>query len=69
MKSLEPISKEVGYDVIEASNDEIIPLTDLPDENQKLAIFDDFLNSGKKMTNGYETTSQTQETRIAVVYI
>ena len=48
LKSLEPISKEVGYDVIEASNDEIIPLTDLSDENQKLIIFDDYLNTGKK---------------------
>ena len=48
LKSLEPISKEVGYDVIEASNDEIIPLTDLSDENQQLIIFDDYLNTGKK---------------------
>ena len=48
LESLEPISKEVGYDVIEASNDEIIPLTDLPDENMKLIIFDDYLNTGKK---------------------
>ena len=35
LKSLEPISKQVGYDIIEARNDEIIPLTDLPDENKK----------------------------------
>ena len=48
LKSLEPISKEVGYDVIEASNDKIIPLTDLSDENQILIIFDDYLNTGKK---------------------
>ena len=47
-KSLEPISKDVGYDIIEASNDKIIPLTDLPDDNQKLVIFDDYLNTGKK---------------------
>ena len=48
LKSLEPISKQVGYNVIEASNDEIIPLTDLPDENQNIIIFDDYLNTGKK---------------------
>ena len=48
LKSLEPISKKFGYDVVEGSNDEIIPLTDLPDDNQKLVIFDDFLNTGKK---------------------
>ena len=47
-KSFEPISNEAGYDVIEASNDDIIPLTDLSDENQKLVIFDDYLNTGKK---------------------
>ena len=48
LKSFEPLSKEVGYDIIEASNDEIIPLTDLSDENQKLVIFDDYLNTGKR---------------------
>ena len=48
LKSLEPISKNVGYDVVEASNNEIIPLTDLPDDNQKLVIFDDYLNTGKR---------------------
>ena len=69
LKSLEPISKEVGYDVIEASNDEIIPLTDLSDQNQKLIIFDDYLNTGKKMTNGYVTTSPILETKTALVSI
>ena len=39
----QPISKEVGYDVIEASNDQIIPVSDLTDDNQKLVIFDDFV--------------------------
>ena len=48
LESFKPISKEVGYDIIEASNDDIIPLTDLSDENQKLIIFDDYLNTGKK---------------------
>ena len=28
-----PISKEVGYDVIKESNDEIVPLEDLDDES------------------------------------
>lgn len=48
LKSFEPISKQAGYDVVEASNDETIPLTDLSDENQKLVIFNDYLNTGKK---------------------
>ena len=41
LKSFKPISKHVGYGVVEASNDKIIPLADLPDNNQKLVIFDD----------------------------
>ena len=36
-------SDEVGYDVIEASNDEIIPVQDLDSDSQKIAIFDDFV--------------------------
>ena len=38
-----PISEEVGYDVIEESNDEIIPLEGLDNDNQKIVIFDDFV--------------------------
>ena len=43
MKLFQPISEEVGYDVIEVSNDQIIPVSDLNDDNQKLVIFDDFV--------------------------
>ena len=39
----QPISNEVGYDIIEASNDEIIPVNDLDSESQKIVIFDDFV--------------------------
>lgn len=45
LKTFEPLNKEVGYDIIEASNDEIIPLSKLSDDNQKLVIFDDYLNT------------------------
>ena len=48
LKSFEPISEEVGYDIIEATNGDIIPLDEMSDENQKLVIFDDYLNTGKK---------------------
>ena len=48
MKTFEPLKKEVGYDVIHVSNDKIIPLTELSDDNQKLVIFDDYLNTGTK---------------------
>ena len=43
MKMFQPISEEAGYDVIEFSNDQIIPVSDLNDDNQKLVIFDDFV--------------------------
>ena len=38
-----PISRECGYDVIEASNDEIMPVSEIDDESQKIVIFDDFV--------------------------
>ncbi|KAL9959302.1 hypothetical protein ACROYT_G032615 [Oculina patagonica] len=38
----QPISNEAGYDVIEARNDEIIPVGDLDGDSQKIVIFDDF---------------------------
>ena len=37
------ISKEAGYPIIEASNDQIIPVSEMTDHNQKLVIFDDFV--------------------------
>lgn len=38
-----PISDETGYSVIETSNDQIIPVSDLTDDDQKLVIFVDFV--------------------------
>ena len=43
METFAPISEEVGYDVIESSNDEIIPYEGLDGDNQKIVIFDDFV--------------------------
>lgn len=43
LETFRPISEEVGYDVIETSNDEIIPLDELDNDNQKIVIFDDFV--------------------------
>ena len=48
IKLFEPISEEIGYPIIETSNNEIIPLSELSDDNQKLVIFDDYLNTGTK---------------------
>ena len=33
-KKMRPISKEAGYDVIEMYNDEIIPVSEMDDNNQ-----------------------------------
>ena len=43
MDVFKPISDEAGYDVIEASNDKIIPVKNLDSESQKIVIFDDFV--------------------------
>ena len=43
LNMFEPISNDVGYDIIEVSNDQIIPVSELTDDNQKLVIFDDFV--------------------------
>ena len=39
----EKINPQVGYEVIEAHGDEIIPLEELPVDNQKIVIFDDLV--------------------------
>ena len=39
----ERINLKVGYEVIEAYDDEIIPLEELPVDNQKIVVFDDLL--------------------------
>ena len=39
----EKINPKVGYEVIEAHGDEIIPLEELPVDNQKIVVFDDLV--------------------------
>ena len=39
----EQINPKVGYEVIEAYGDEIIPLEELPADNQKIVVFDDLV--------------------------
>ena len=44
MKEMKEASEETGYNVMEVSNDAIIPITHLPYENnQKIIIFDDYV--------------------------
>ena len=48
LNTFDSISKETGYPVIEASNENIIPLDEISDDGQKIVIFDDYLNTGSK---------------------
>jgi len=43
MKTFTPISKEVGCNILEVSNDEIKPVSEMNGENKKLVIFDGFV--------------------------
>ena len=44
MKEMEEISNEAGYNIMEISNDDILPITQLPyEDNQKIIIFDDYV--------------------------
>ena len=43
MNKMNRISRETGYDILSVSNDIIIPINNLPyDDNQKIIIFDDY---------------------------
>ena len=44
LQTLTDISNSVGYNVLVCSNDDIIPVEELKDEDaQKIVIFDDFI--------------------------
>lgn len=42
------MSREVGYDVVEISKGEIVPLKGISDDDQKITIFDDYMVKKKK---------------------
>ena len=65
---MQPISDEVGYDVIEASNDKIIPVKDLDSKSQKLVIFDDFVceKNQKELVNYF---IQGRHKNCSVIYL
>ena len=43
IKKLSSISEQVGYNVIDYSNDEIMPVKDLDSSPQKIIVFDDYV--------------------------
>ena len=64
---LEEVSRIVGYDVMECSNDEVVPLDDLPNNNQKLVIFDDFLCEKQKRLIDYFISGRNKN--CSVIYL
>ena len=42
LREFEPANEEAGYEVISTSPDEILPVSELEDDGQKIIIFDDF---------------------------
>ena len=52
MKEMNEASEETEYNLMEVSNDKIIPITHLPyEDNQKLIIFDDYACEKKSERN------------------
>ena len=44
MNKMNEMSRTVGYDIMNVSNDKIIPISDIDyEDNQKLVIFDDYV--------------------------
>ena len=44
MNKMNEMSRTVGYDIMNVSNDKIIPINDIDyEDNQKLIIFDDYV--------------------------
>ena len=48
-KTFDEISKRVDCDVLECSNDNIIPVSEIDSESQKVVIFDDFVCEKSKL--------------------
>ena len=44
MKKMREMSRQIGYDILNVSNDKIIPVNEMDcEDNQKVVIFDDYL--------------------------
>lgn len=51
MRKMREMSRQVGYDILNVSNDKIIPLSEMDyDDNQKVVIFDDYVCEKKSET-------------------
>ena len=62
--TFDSISKDVGYPVIEASNDKILPLDKISEGSQRLIVIDDYLNTGAnndREIRNYFTNSRNKQ--------
>ena len=70
LNTFDSISKETGYPVIEANNENIIPLDEISDDGQKIVIFDDYLIIlDRKMIAKFVTILPIPGIKIVLVYI
>ena len=64
----EASNEEAGYKIMEVSNDEILPITHLPyEDNQKIIIFDDYVV--KKIREKLLITSFKVDIKIVLLFI
>lgn len=49
IENLTGISNQVGFNVIDYSNDEIVPVKDLNPESQKIVVFDDYVTENNQL--------------------
>ena len=69
MKEMNEASEEAGYNVMEVSNDAIIPINHLPYENnQKIIIFDDYVCE-KKQREIVDYFIQGRHKNCSVIYL
>ena len=49
IREMGKVSNDVGYEILNVSNDKIIPVSEMDyEDNQKLVIFDDYVCAKKK---------------------
>ena len=68
IKDFIPISKKVGYEVIQYSNDKITPIKELDNESQKVIIFDDYVCE-KNQNSIVDYLIQGRHKNCSVIYL
>ena len=67
MNKMNEMSRTVGYDIMNVSNDKIFPISDYED-NQKLVIFDDYV-CGKNQRQIVDYFIQGRHKKCSVIYL